>query len=334
MASPSAAVQLEMLERMITIRAVEQRLSQVNVEGKVPGSLDLCVGQEAVAVGACAALRKEDAITSTHRGHGHMIAKGAELRSFMAEIFGRATGYCGGKAGSLHMTSAEWRFYGNGIVGGGIPLATGIAFANKTLRNHAIGLAFFGDGAAQQGQFHESLNIASLWKLPVVFLCENNKYAVSTRSEDASATRTVCERATAYAMPGVLVDGNDVLAVFDAVSAAVERARNGDGPTLIEAETYRVSPQVEGEERVLATTGAYRSADEVEAWKRPERDPIARFEGRLRELRLLGDDAAQTMRERVDANVEDALQFALSSPFPEETRALTGVFADGAHADA
>lgn len=323
-----AAQQLTMLERMLTIRRVEERLSQLYYEGQVPGSLDLCVGQEAVAVGACAPLGSEDVITSTHRGHGHVIAKGASLRPFIAEIFGRRDGYCGGKGGSLHMFSVERGFFGNGIVGGGIPLAAGMAFASQVLGGGRVALAFFGDGAAQQGQFHETLNIASLWRLPVVFLCENNGFAVTMRLEDASATRTVVERAPAYAMPGVAVDGNDVRAVHATVAEAVRRARAGEGPTLVEARTYRVSPQVEGEDRIFATRRPYRTAEEVESWRTAERDPIIRFERQLRAERLLDDRRRAEIGDRVEAAIDDAFAFALASPFPELGEAATDVFAD------
>jgi pyruvate dehydrogenase E1 component alpha subunit len=323
-----AAKRLEMFERMLTIRQVEERLSQVYYEGKVPGSLDLCVGQEAVAVGACAPLEPHDVITSTHRGHGHVIAKGAELRPFIAEVFGRATGYCKGKGGSLHMFSVEKGFFGNGIVGGGIPLAAGMAFAGRVLDKPIVGLSFFGDGAAQQGQFHEILNISSLWQLPVIFLCENNGFAVTMRLEHASATRTVAERASAYGMPGCVVDGNDVTEVYTVVAEAAARARAGGGPTLIEARTYRVSPQVEGEDRVFATRRPYRTAEEVAEWRTDERDPIKRYEKNLRGDGTLDDTKSARIRARVAAAIDDAFEYALGSPFPEPSEALTEVFAE------
>lgn len=316
-----------MYERMLTVRRVEERLSKLYFEGKVPGSLDLCLGEEAVAVGACVALSRLDVVTSTHRGHGHVIAKGAELRRFIAELFGRSTGFCKGKGGSLHVADIESGVYGTGIVGGGIPIAAGFAFAYQLQGKDAVALAFFGDGAAQQGQFHESLNLASLWKLPVIFLCQNNGFATTTRPEQASASATIAERASAYSLPGVRVDGNDVVEVYRAVTAARDRALKGDGPTLIEAMTYRVSPQVEGEDKVFATRRPYRSAEEVKRWREPDRDPIARYERWLAKANLVDSGTIGQIALRVDEAVAEAFEYALASPFPDPEEARTDVFA-------
>lgn len=327
--------QLGLLEGMLTIRRTEEELSKLYFEGKVPGSLDLCVGEEAVAVGACAALdQSADTITSTHRGHGHVIAKGADLNRFVAELLGRSTGFCKGKGGSMHIADVTTGVYVTGIVGGGIPLAAGLAFANHVLGKRGVALSFFGDGAAQQGQFHESLNLASIWNLPVIFLCQNNGFATTTRPEQASASPTIAERASAYAMPGELVDGNDVIAVYRAVAKARERALAGQGPTLIEARTYRVSPQVEGEDKVFATRRPYRAAQEVELWKAPDRDPIARYASGLRSSGLLDDAKAEEIKNRVDAAVAAAIEFGLASPFPGPEEAGTDVFAKAATSNA
>jgi acetoin:2,6-dichlorophenolindophenol oxidoreductase subunit alpha len=327
--------QLSMLEGMITIRRVEEELSKLYFEGKVPGSLDLCVGEEAVAVGACAALDgSSDVITSTHRGHGHVIAKGADLNRFIAELLGRSTGFCKGKGGSMHVADVETGVYGTGIVGGGIPLAAGFAFANQVLGKPSVALAFFGDGAAQQGQFHETLNLASLWRLPVIFLCQNNGFATTTRPEQASASRTIAERAAAYAMPGEVVDGNDVVAVYRAVANARRRAVEGHGPALIEARTYRVSPQVEGEDKVFATRRPYRAVAEVDLWKAPDHDPIARYSEHLLKVGLLDERKAQDIKQRVDATVASAIEFGLASPFPEAAEAAADVFGTAVTANA
>lgn len=330
----SDELKLLMLERMLTIREVEELLSRVYFEGKVPGSLDLCIGEEAVAVGACLALEREDAVTSTHRGHGHVIAKGADVRRFLAEIMGREAGFCKGKGGSLHVADVQTGVYGTGIVGGGIPIAAGLGFASKLLGRRSVALAFFGDGAAQQGQFHETLNLAALWQLPVIFLCQNNGYATTTRAEQASASPTIAERAGAYAMPGVLVDGNDVGQVYEAVARARAQAVAGEGPSLIEAKTYRVSPQVEGEEKVFATRRPYRSAEEVQRWKEPDRDPIARWADALRREGLLVEETESALRAAVRDAVTEAFAFAESAPFAEEVEAFTDVYASpvGGHA--
>jgi TPP-dependent pyruvate/acetoin dehydrogenase alpha subunit len=328
-ASSSSAELLRMHAMMVRIRVTEEVLASLYSLAEFPGSLDLGVGQEAVAVGVCSALEPTDRITSTHRGHGHMIAKGADLGRFLAELQGKRTGYCKGKGGSLHLASAEHVFYAFGIVGGGIPIAAGMALADRQRGRRNVCVCFFGDGGASQGQFHETLNIASLHKLPVIFVCENNGFATATRTETVLASATVAERATAYGMPGERVDGNDVLAIYEATKSAINLARDDGmrgGPTLIEAVTYRVSPQVEGEDQVFATRRPYRDKAEIERWRADDRDPIRRFE------RLLSDegyiDASQISEIWASARteVEAALDFARNSALPDRAEALLDVY--------
>ncbi len=296
-------------ERMLTIRRFEEALDELFSRSLVRGTCHLCVGQEVSAVAACAGLRPDDQVTSTHRGHGHLIAKGGDPKRIMAELFGRATGYAGGRGGSQHMACHEIGFLGsNGITAGGIPVATGAALAAKTLGTGRVVLAFFGDGATAQGAFHESLNIGSLWKLPVVYYCENNMYAMSTHVSHHSAQADIASRAAAYAMPGVRVDGNDFFATREAVRAAAERARGGQGPTLIEALTYRHLGHSKSDKR------EYRSREEEE--EALCRDGIARFrawllaEGHASEL-----DLAEA-EDRARLAIEEAVAFARESPEP------------------
>jgi acetoin:2,6-dichlorophenolindophenol oxidoreductase subunit alpha len=323
----ASSARLAMFERMLVIRRYEEQLSRIFFEGKVPGSLDLCLGQEAVAVGACFALRGTDWITSTHRGHGHMLAKGADLARLTAELLGRQAGYCKGKGGSMHVASAQERFLAFGIVGGGVPIAAGLAFAANLLDEDNVAVCFTGDGAVNQGQFHETFNLASLWKIPVIYVCENNQYATTTRSETVTASASLAKWASGYGMPGIEVDGNDVLAVHAVVEKAVARARSGQGPTFIEAMTYRVSPQVEGEERVFATRNPYRSQEEIDRWRGVDRDPIARFEHILRNAGVLEDATLAVVEGRVRDVIEQAFEVAMASPAPAPNEALEDVFA-------
>jgi pyruvate dehydrogenase E1 component alpha subunit len=302
---------LDYYRTMLTIRLFEERVHEVFLKGMVRGTCHLCMGQEAAAVGACAALRPEDQVTSNHRGHGHFIAKGGDPRRIMAELFGKATGYAGGRGGSQHMACFEIGFLGsNGITGGGIPIATGAALTAKLRKTSRVVLCFFGDGAASQGTFHESLNMASLWKLPVVYLCENNLYAMSTPVRDTLSVPNVADRASAYGVPGRIVDGQEVLAVRDAVAEAVARARAGEGPTLVEAKTYRYCGHSRSDEC------AYRSAEEEAAWR--ARDPIALFRRRLMDEGLLQEETDEAVRSEVKERIEEAVRFALDSPEPEQ----------------
>ncbi len=271
--------------------------------------MHLSIGQEATAVGTCMPLSDADWITSTHRGHGHCIAKGAELKPMFAEFLGRESGYCKGRGGSMHIADpAKGNLGANGIVGGGLPIAVGAALSAKKRRTGAVAVAFFGDGANNEGAFHEALNLASIWKLPVVFVCENNQYAMSMSMARATAVANVAERAAAYAIPGIMVDGNDFAAVAEASFAATERARSGEGPTLIEAKTYRTR----GHSR--SDRNRYRSRDEIEAWK--ARDPIARFEQEIVALGLMSDTQIATIAAEVEKEMAEAVAEASASPWP------------------
>jgi 2-oxoisovalerate dehydrogenase E1 component len=294
---------------MLRVRRFDEGVSELFHSGLVKGTAHSYVGQEAVASGACAALRKEDFVVSHHRGHGHCIAKGASLDKMMAELMGRVTGYCKGLGGSMHIADLDLNILGaNGIVGAGIGIGTGAGLTNKLRGNDACGIVFFGDGAANEGIFHECLNLASLWKLPVIYLCENNQYGLSTSTKDSTSIDRMSKRAAAYSVPGCTVDGNDVLAVNAAVQEAVERARRGDGPSLIEALTYRW-----GDHSMRANLPAYRTDAEVEHWR--DLDPIKRFEKVLRDAGH-GEEALAAVRAAVEAEMEAAREFAKASPEP------------------
>ena len=312
---------LLMYERMLRIRHFETKVVELSAKGDILGAVHSYLGQEAVAVGACAALNDDDYVTSTHRGHGHIIAKGGVMKRMMAELYGKATGYDKGKGGSMHIAAPELGILGaDGIVGGGIPVATGAALSSKLQKTGRVTVCFFGDGASNQGTFHESINIASAFSLPVVYICENNLYGVGTRQADVRRVKDVADRAVGYAIPGVTVDGNDVIAVYEVVSDAVRRARNGDGPTLIECKTYRWRVHFEGE------TDTYRDPKEVAAWK--AREPIAPFRGKLLQQGILTVEEAQAIEKRVVGELEEAARFALESPYPDVSEALTDVYAE------
>jgi len=305
---------------MLIIRRFEERMEQVFLEGIVKGTCHPCTGQEATAVGTCAGLRKADYVVSNHRGHGHFIAKGGEPRRLMAEMFGKEDGYSGGRGGSQHMACFAIGFLGsNGITGGGIPIATGAALALQMQRRHEIVACFFGDGAANQGAFHEALNMAAVWKLPIIFVCENNLYAMSTHFREAFAIDHVWQRAAAYGMPGERVDGNDVLAVRDAVKRIAERARSGGGPSLLECMTYRMSGHSRGDPR------EYRSREEEALWR--EQCPIMRFRNKLLCDGVLTEESARAVEAEVERVIADAEAFARSSPDPDPATLTEGLFA-------
>jgi acetoin:2,6-dichlorophenolindophenol oxidoreductase subunit alpha len=315
----SRAAIREALRKMHLIRRFEESAEDSYVRGQSYGTMHLSIGQEATAVGVCTPLADSDYITSTHRGHGHCIAKGAEVKRMFAEFLGKETGYCHGRGGSMHIADpSKGNLGANGIVGGGIPIAVGAALSAKKRRTGAVAVAFFGDGANNEGSFHESLNIASVWKLPVVFVCENNQYGMSTSTERSTAVRDVAARAAAYAMPGVVVDGNDFAAVAEASFEAVERARRGDGPTLIESKTYRTR----GHSR--SDRNRYRTKEEIEAWK--ARDPIQRFETEIAALGLLAPADIEAIRAEVEAEIADAIAFAEASPAPLAIEVLRDVY--------
>ena len=309
--NPSQKQMIEMYKTMVTIRLFEGRLPELYATG-FTGLTHLYIGQEAVAAGVCANLRKEDYITSTHRGHGHVIAKGGELKYMMAELFGKKTGYCKGKGGSMHIANINIGILGaNGIVGGGIPIAVGAALSCKMRKTDQVTACFFGDDASNTGAFHEGLNLASIHHLPVVFICENNLYGISVPQKQHQAIKDISIRAKAYNMPGITVDGNDVLAVYEASGKAVERARTGEGPTLIECKTYRWRGHHEGDPN---RGSRYRPAKEVEEWMK--KCPIRRFEERLIKKKILTKEKVKTIREEIEKEIDKAIAFARESPYP------------------
>lgn len=317
--SPDKEKMIEMYTTMTKIRQFETKLQEFFAAGKIPGFVHLYIGEEAVATGTCAALEKTDFITSTHRGHGHLLAKGGDLKLMMAEIFGKKTGYCKGKGGSMHIADVELGILGaNGIVGGGGPLAVGSGWSAKYQGNGAVTVCFFGDGASNQGTTQEALNLASAWKLPVVFVNENNGYGISCSTKRSMAVTDIADRAAAYDMPGVVVDGNDVLAVNEAVAEGVKRARNGEGPSLIECKTYRWRGHFEGD----ACT--YRSDEELEGWKK--KDPIPRFEQKLIEAEIVTAETLAEIRESVSRSLAEAIRFAEESPLPDPAEITDDVY--------
>lgn len=312
-----------MLRQMLTIRRFEEQASEGFQTGDIYGVVHAYIGEEAVAVGVCEALRDGDQIISTHRGHGHCIAKGADLNRMMAELYGRQDGYCKGKGGSMHIADFGIGMLGaNGIVAGGISIITGAGLAAQMDGAGGVAVGFFGDGASNAGPFHESINIAATWKLPVIFVCENNLWAVNTRASDSVATPDVAARAAGYGIPGVIVDGNDVEAVHEAAQQAVARARAGEGPTLIEAKTYRHRRHTERADQPDA-----RPADEIAAWM--ARDPIDLLIKRLQEQQgQLADDELEAIQAEVRTSIRTAVAFAEASPFPTLESALDDVFAE------
>ncbi|WP_342244597.1 thiamine pyrophosphate-dependent dehydrogenase E1 component subunit alpha [Pseudomonas sp. OTU5201] len=317
----------EMLRRMLRIRHFENEAITLHKNGLVPGSLHTSQGQEGEIVGACAALRLDDYMVGNHRSHGHPIGKGAKLRGLMAELLARKTGVCGGKGGSMHLADFSVGSLGEtSIVGSGIPVAAGAALGAKMQGIDRVSLCFFGDGAAQEGTFHEGINMAAVWDLPAIFLCENNGYAVSTPLHKATRSENIADRAAGYGIPGIIVDGQDVLAVYEAVAEAVERARAGKGPSLIEAKTYRYIDHAANLGRDLG----YRTEAEIEEW-RSKRDPIQLFTDCLLGEFGFNRDEIIALEETVKAEVADAIAFAKDSPFPDPSEAWTDVYAPAAN---
>ncbi|MEQ8861206.1 MAG: thiamine pyrophosphate-dependent dehydrogenase E1 component subunit alpha [Pseudomonadales bacterium] len=307
---------------MVRIRLFEETAGKLMEDGKIPGALHLYVGQEAVACGVMVHLSNEDWITSTHRGHGHLIAKGGEFDRMFAELYGRATGYCKGKGGSMHICAMELGMLGaNGIVGGGPPIAVGAAFSNRFRKTDRVACTFFGDGASNEGAFHEAANMAGLYKLPVVFVCENNGYGEYTAQANHQAIVDVADRAAGYGMPGVVVDGMDAVAVYEAAGQAIERARRGEGPTLLECKTYRFYDHV----GVRGMGLSYRTDEEVAYWK--GRDPIVLLEQRLADQGILSPEQARAVHEETTAAVQAGVKFADESPMPDPDALLEDVYA-------
>jgi pyruvate dehydrogenase E1 component alpha subunit len=311
---------IEMYKKMFEIRCFEEKVFELYAQNLVPGTIHLYAGEEAVAVGVCSNLRKDDYITSTHRGHGHCIAKGAELKRIMAEILGKKTGYCKGKGGSMHIADFNIGMLGaTAVVGAGLPIAMGAGLSIKLRGTDNVVACFFGDGASNQGTFHEAINMAAIWKLPVIFVCENNVYAMGTRQSTVMLVKNIADRAIAYGISGVAVDGNNVLAVYEAAQKAVERARKGEGPTLVECKTYRHK----GHSRI--DPAKYRPKEEVEEWL--HKDPIKRFKEKLLQTNALLEAEIQRIEKEVSTEIEEAVKFAMESPYPFAEEALEGVYA-------
>lgn len=322
--------QRETYRRMLRIRKFEEEGTRLYKLGRIPGAFHASIGQEATIVGACMALRDSDAMTGTHRSHGHPIGKGADLKALMAELMGKRTGICGGRGGSMHLADRSVGIIGeSAIVGGGIPLATGCALSAKVRGVDQVSLCFFGDGAVNQGTFHESLNMASLWKLPVVYCCENNGYAITTSLERSHAQTDIARRADSYGMPGVSVDGQDVAAVHEVVSKAVERARRGEGPTLVEAKTYRFDEHQVG---LIIPGTPYRPAYEVEHHK-AQRDPLALYRRALL-AEGMSDSELTAIETEVTEAVAAAIRFGEESPQPDPATLYDNLFSTPARAAA
>ncbi len=316
------AICREAYYRMLLIRRFEERVIELVNANQIAGVTHEYIGEEAIAVGTCSMLRPDDMITSTHRGHGHIIAKGGDVRRMMAELFGRATGYNRGKGGSMHIADLSLGIYGaNGIVAAGVPIAAGAAFAAKIRRTGAVAVAYFGDGGANQGVLHESMNLAGIWKLPVIFVCENNQYAVSTPSSYATAGPGICERAAGYGYPGYGVDGMVVEQVMLAARVAVARARGGEGPSLLECRAYRFQGHFTAE-RALQLK--YRTSEEIEHWR--GLDPIAQWGRRLEECEILGPDERTKIDRNIELLLEEAVKYARDSEWPPAEEALTDMY--------
>ena len=303
-------VLLEMYETMVRIRKFEDRVYYLFLEGSMPGTIHLYIGQEAVAAGACANLTREDVITSTHRPHGHAIAKGVSIRSLMAELFAKQTGCCKGKGGSMHVGDISvGAIPAIAIVAGGIPVATGCALAFKMKKKKQVAVSFFGDGASNEGVFHEAVNMGAIWNLPVIYVCENNLYGASTHVSKVMKISNIAERAAAYGIPGEVVEGNDMQAVYQTVRKAVEQARSGEGPTLVECKTYRRA----GHSRRDAN--AYRDKEEEKRWL--ARDPLVIAKNYLLKQKIWSEEEDKALSARIDAEIEDAVEYAKNSPLPK-----------------
>jgi pyruvate dehydrogenase E1 component alpha subunit len=310
---------LTMYRSMLTIRRFEEKCNHLFMQGRIPSTLHLYIGQEAVAVGVCAHLSPEDTMLTTHRPHGHAIAKGVSPKAIMAELFAKRTGCCLGKGGSMHVGDmAVGALPAIAIVGGNIPIAAGLALAAKRLGTDRVAVCFFGDGAANEGAFHEGLNMAAIWDLPVIYVCENNLYGASTPFSSVFRVENIADRAAAYGMPGVVVDGMDVEAVYEAAGAAIRRARQGAGPTLVECQTYRMVGHSRSDPR------NYRSREEEASWQ--ARDPILHLAQKLKEMGLGTDEILASIEKEVVAEIEEAVSFAEDSPYPEPTDTLKHVF--------
>jgi len=309
-----------MLKRMVTIRRFEERVKELYHAGEIVGAIHLYIGEEAVAVGACEALRDDDFVTSTHRSHGHTLAKRLDLSKTMAEMMGRERGHSRGRGGSMHMFDIKKGFLGgNGIVGGGIGIALGAAFSAKYRETDQVALCFFSEGGSNQGVLHECLNMTALWKLPVIYLCENNRYAATTPVAKSTCTEDIAPRAAGYGLPWSIADGNDVEDVYAKVYDAVERARSGGGTTLIECKTYRVEPH-------CGIIPDARDKGEIDAWRSASGDPIKRFTARLAEGGVLTQEEIDALRSEVESELDEAIEFARESPWPAVEAVAEGLY--------
>jgi acetoin:2,6-dichlorophenolindophenol oxidoreductase subunit alpha len=319
-----AAITDEQLEdayyRMVLIRRFEEKAEECYTRGLIHGTMHLSIGQEASAIGCCMALERSDFITSTHRGHGHSIGKGADPKLMFAEFFGKETGYCRGRGGSMHIADVEAGNLGaNGIVGGGLPIAVGAGLSIKLRKTSEVCVAFFGDGASNEGAFHESLNLASVWKLPVIFVCENNKYGMSMSSERSTSAPNVADRAVGYSMPGKTINGNDLPLVYATAKEAVDLARAGGGPSLIECKTYRIRGHSKSDRNL------YRTKEEIEEWR--GRDPIRNLRAEVTQLGRITNHRFAAIDARVEEEMAAAIEFAIQSPSPDPSRLTDDVYA-------
>lgn len=314
------ALATKALKYMWLTRKFEEAVDDLFARGLMHGTMHLSIGQEASAVGACLALEIEDQITSTHRGHGHCIAKGADINLMMAELLAKENGYCKGRGGSMHIADmATGNLGANGIVAGGAPIATGAALSNKMKGNENVAVCFHGDGAVGEGAWHESMTLASMWDLPVIFICENNKYGMSLNSEEAFRIENISEKAAGFGIPGVTVDGNDIKAVYEAVTEAVARARRGEGPTLIENKTYRWKGHSKSDKNL------YRTKEEIEQWR--EKDPIARYMAELLEAKTLTQKQMDSIRDEAEKTIVESVKFGMAGEEPKVEEILKGVYA-------
>ena len=311
---------LDYYRTMVTIRQFETMAGELFADGKIPGFIHLSIGQEASAVGVCSCLRNDDYLTTTHRGHGHMIAKGADLKKMAAELFGKKTGYCKGKGGSMHIADFALGILGaNGVVAGGLPIIAGAGFSIKMRKTDQVAVCFFGDGASNRGPVHEVMNLAAIWDLPIIFVIENNQFASTTSQQDSCSVDDICIRAAGYNMPGITVDGNDVLRVREVTLQAVERTRKGEGPSLIENKTYRIKGHFEGDPQ------KYRTEAEIQRWQ-DQKDPVSQFADFLADQNILNPKLDQQIRDEVAAKLIEAVTYAEDSPFPEPHDAMEDLF--------
>ena len=310
-----------MYKTLVRIRKFESKAVDLFAEGQIPGFLHSYLGEEAIATGVCANLRKTDFITSTHRGHGHIIAKGGDTKYMMAELYGRTTGYCKGKGGSMHIADRDLGILGaNGIVGAGQDIAVGPSLAIQSRGTDQVAACFFGDGSTNQGTFHEALNLASVWKLPVIFVCENNHFGISMSQSKHQAIQDIADRAASYGFPGIAVDGNDVMAVYEVAKEAVDRARKGQGPTLIECKTWRWRGHFEGD------PGTYKDPKEQEAWM--DKEPVGRYRTFLEENGVMTSDETSAIDTMIDDEIDAAIAYASESPLPKPEDVVKDVYTD------